>query len=301
MPPRALFLFFATVAIWGSTWFVVLFQLGEVDPLVSVIYRFGLAAALLLGWCKLKGLKLTFTLRDHLGLLLQGMFLFGFNYWLVYLAEQYITSGLVAVIFSMLVFFNAINARIILKRPFQLLVLMGGAMGLIGVGLLFAPEVANLSFSDDALLGLSLAVLFTLCASFGNIAAAHNAASGQSILAINAIGMLYGTLVMTIIALAMGKTFNFEATPGYISSLLFLSLLGSIAAFGFYVELMKMVGPEKSAYVSMLMPVVALLISTLWEGYQWTPQAMAGVALILAGNYLVMQPNRDKLQQLVGD
>ena len=169
-----LFLYATAVLCWGSTWIVITFQLGEVDPIVSVIYRFFLASLILFAICLLMGRPLSASKNEHAGLAIQGVFLFGINYWVVYHSELYITSGLVAVTFSLLVFFNAINAWLILKKPLSHSLLLAGVVGLLGMSMLFYDEVFGVELNENSLKGFGLALLATFLASFGNIAAVRN-------------------------------------------------------------------------------------------------------------------------------
>jgi drug/metabolite transporter (DMT)-like permease len=289
MPLSAYMLYFTTVLIWGSTWLAIKFQLGAVDPMVSVIYRFGLASILLFAWCVLARARLRLTPREHAFIALQGCCLFGLNYWVVYWAEVYLTSGVVAVVFATMVFMNFFNAALFLKRPLVPVVLVGGLIGLGGVALLFWPEVGSLGLDDTALRGLMLALGATYLASLGNIVATRNASFGLKVITVNAWGMFYGTVLLALVALVTGVEFHFPTGMPYVASLLYLSVFGSIVAFGAYLRLMALIGPERAGYNAMLTPVVALLLSTAFEGYRWTLPAAAGLVLIVLGNALVLR------------
>jgi drug/metabolite transporter (DMT)-like permease len=283
------FVFYAgTVLIWGTTWLAITFQLGVVDPMISVIYRFALAAALLQVYCRVAGLRMRFALREHLYIALQGTLLFALNYWIFYAAELYLTSGLVAVVFSTIVFQNILFGALLLGDPIRPRVVFGASLGLVGIGLVFWPELSSFNLSDRGLIGFLLSITATVLASLGNIAALRNQRAGLPIIQTNAYGMTYGTLVLLVIALAAGKGFLFEVSFAYISSMLYLSIFGSIIAFGLYLTLVGRIGADRAAYAALLFPVVALVMSTLFEGYQWTGPAVAGVALILTGNVLAM-------------
>ena len=281
--------YIATVLIWGSTWLAITFQLGVVEPLVSVIYRFALASFLLLGYCKLKGLNLRFARQDHLFMALQGTLLFAFNYWLFYIAETMLASGLVAVVFSTMVVMNMVNGALFLRTPLNGRVLLGAVLGMFGIGLVFWPELASFSLNDQGFYGLMLSLGATLSASLGNIASARNQKFRLPIIQTNAIGMAYGALAMLLVALAGGSTFSFELTFSYIGSLFYLAIFGSIIAFGCYLSLIGKIGVDRAAYVTLLFPLVALALSTVYEGYRWSGMALVGVALILAGNMLVLR------------
>ncbi len=289
MGASVLSLYVLTTLIWGSTWLAIKFQLGDVEPLVSVIYRFGLACLLLFAWCRLRSISLTLSLREHGFMVLQGSCLFGFNYWLIYNAERYLTSGVVAVVFSFIVFFNVLNARLFLAMPVNTRVVTGGIVGLIGVVLLFYKEVGQFNLADETAQGFLLAVVATFVASLGNVIATRNSGSGASIFAVNAWGMLYGTLVLLLVALLKGAEFSYEWHFNYTASLLYLSIVGSIFAFGAYLRLLALIGPDRASYTGMLIPVVALALSTVFEGYQWSTEGIVGLALIMLGNIQIMR------------
>jgi drug/metabolite transporter (DMT)-like permease len=291
-------LFSASAIIWGSTWLAIKFQLGLVDPIISVSYRFILASFILLLFCRISGLNLKYNFKEHLFFALQGFFLFGINYWLVYLAEVHLPSGLVAVVFSMIIFFNIFNGAIFIGSPIRVRVIAGAALGIVGIGLVFKQELLSFSLSSDNSLALVIAGLGALTASLGNITSVHNQKIKTSVhnqkinlpvIQTNAFGMMYGALFMLIISLIMGKHFSFEISYAYIGSLLYLSIFGSIIAFTCYLTLLGKIGADKAAYVTLIIPVIALILSTIFEEYTWTLYAFVGVALILIGNMLVFK------------
>ncbi|MDB9970133.1 EamA family transporter [Porticoccaceae bacterium] len=291
-------LYLATILIWGSTWLAITYQLGEVDPLVSVIYRMALASGLLFAWCRLRQIPLGLSLRDHRFMAAQGCFLFGLNYWTIYWSEVYLPSGLVAVIFSLLVFFNIINGRIFFKHPVTLQTVVGGLVGLTGICMLFYPEFALLSDSAKAdsstilngpLLGFGLAFIAVMFASLGNIVATRNGNTGISVWAINAWSIFYGTVILTLIALVTGAEFSYGTTLEYSLSLIYLSVFGTILAFGAYLKLLINIGPSRAGYTSLIIPFVAIILSTLFEDYQWTLLAAGGFVLVALGNYMVLK------------
>jgi len=285
---KNLTLYIITVLVWGSTWIAIKYQLGSVDPMVSVIYRFGLASALLMVFCRIRGLSLKFTVREHLFMLVLGIFLFSLNYWLVYVAEVYLTSGLVAVLFSSIVFFNIANGFIFLKTPVERKMVTGALLGIVGIGMIFWPEIRSFSLSDKGLLGIVLGLFSVALASLGNITSARNTKNNIPVIQANAFGMGYGTLVLLVIALFLGKEFTFSFSLPYVGSLVFLSVFGSIIAFGCYLTLIGSLGANKASYTIMLVPVVALIISSFLEGYTWNLFAIAGLSLVLGGNFLAL-------------
>ncbi len=292
MSPKAWFFYAATVLIWGSTWFGITFQLGKVDPLVSVIYRFALATGLLFAWCRFTRAPLALGWREHGWIALQGSCLFALNYWLIYHAELHLTSGIVAVLFATLSFMNMLNGRIFFGRPFSGRMLGGAACGVAGVGVLFWPEVQHLSLEDRAVKGALLALASTYVASLGNTVAGHNARLRLPVITGNAWGMFYGTLLLCVIAVVRDVHFAYPPELSYTLALLYLSLFGSVFAFGAYLRLIALVGPDRAGYSSTVTPVVALLMSTVFENYHWGSAALGGLALILVGNVLVLRGRR---------
>ncbi len=287
-------LFLVPTLIWGSTWYVIKFQVGDVDPILSVSYRFLLAGLLLLFGLRFSSHWRTFSLSEHRFIALQGLMLFGFNYWLIYMSELYLTSGLVGLIFSLLVFFNILNARILLKQAIESKVILGGLLGIFGTAMIFWEDLRIFSFADGKLTGMFLAIGGTYVASLGNITSARNQMKGMSVLASNAYGMTYGGAAMMLIALLTGVEFKFAMNISYVSSLLYLAIFGSIFAFSAYLTLVGNIGAGKAAYVSLIAPVIALIISTFLEDYQWKSTSIFGAILILTGNMIALISRRKK-------
>ena len=286
MPTQLLYTI--TVLIWGSSWFAITLQLGTVYPMWSVAYRFAVAAALLLLFCIGSGRRLRFGPRDHGFLALQGLFLFSLNYILFYFVTRHLTSGVVAVTFSTIVLMNLVNGALIFKTPVSARVIAGAFLGLIGISLVFWPELRALDTSTTALRSLGLAVLATWVASLGNMVAVRNQRRGLPIIQSNALGMAYGTGFTIVAALLTGMQPTFDWSIAYIGSLFYLSLFATIIAFGAYLTLLGRIGADRAAYASVLFPIVALAISTVLEDYHWSAVALVGVAMVLTGNLLVL-------------
>ncbi len=221
--------------------------------------------------------------------MIQGILSFGINFWCIYLSGMYLTSGIIAVVFSLIVFLNLVNGRIFLDRPIQRSTILGGLIGLSGLMLLFYPELTDVDTNERAFRGLTLALIAVTSASLGNMAATRTGLRGLSIWQINAWSTAYGAISLFIIALITGSKFNFEQSFAYISSLVYLSLFGTIFAFGAYLKLMLRIGPERASYGALLIPFVALMLSTLFENYEWSMFAVIGFAAALLGNFLVMR------------
>ncbi len=282
-------LFAIPALIWGSTWYAITFQLGTVDPLYSVSYRFILAGILLIAYCAIRGISLRFSYQQHLRILQQALFLFGINYWLTYQSEQYITSALVAIIFSLIIFMNIVFGRVFLKNPVKIQVVIGALMGLMGTLLIFYPELVEYKAADNTLLGIGLAVAGVLSASLGNITSAANQRHELPVIPTNALGMLYGGLAMFLLATLTGRTISFEWSVPYVVSLLYLAVFGSVIAFGAYLTLIGKIGPDKAAYALVIVPLIAILISVLLEGYQLQAISAIGIVLLIAGNVVALK------------
>jgi drug/metabolite transporter (DMT)-like permease len=276
------------VLIWGTTWFTIKFQLGVVEPEISLVYRFALAAACVFGYAHLTGSPLRLSWRDHRFVALQGATLFCLNYWMTYLSTQYLTSGLVAVLFTSIIFFNLVNGRVILGTPIERRVLVAAGAGMLGVALLFLPEIQSALHDAGILRGAVLALGATYVASLGNMAASRNTTVGLPVVTVNAYGMAYGAIGLAVIAALRGTPVAFDPRWPYVVSLLYLSLAGTSLAFGLYLALIRRIGASRASYSSVLFPVVALVVSTLFEGYRWTVPAIIGLAVLVAGNALAL-------------
>jgi drug/metabolite transporter (DMT)-like permease len=285
-------LYIACVLIWGSTWLAITFQLGQVPPAVSVAYRFALASVMLLAYCVVRRLPMRYTLRDHAWIALQGLLLFGANYVLVYLSEGHVSSGLTAVIFSSMAFWNILGMRYFYATPLRPAALIGAALGILGVAIVFAPELTLFSKDRSGMLGLGYGLAATLAASLGNITAARNQRHGLPVVQQNAFGMLYGSLLVTLFALLTGERFVFENTMSYTLSLLYLALFGSVLAFGAYLTLLGRIGADRAGYITVAIPIVAVLLSTLFEGFRWQPATVLGITLCVLGNVLVLRKKK---------
>ena len=290
MPMGPTALFAIASLIWGSTWLAITFQLGAVAPEASVVYRFALAAVLLAIWCAVTGRSLRFSRTQHLWLAAQGTLLFGLNYLAVYWAEQYVASGLVAVLFSLIVFFNLVGARVFFAAPIGGRTLIAACLGVAGVVLMFGHELTR--SAGEAGRGIGFALGATVLASAGNLIAVRNQRHGFPVLPSVAWGMAYGAAVIALVAIVEGTPWSFDAGPRYVLSLIYLALFGSVIAFGAYLTLLGKIGPARAAYVGVAVPMVALAMSTVFENYRWTLPALAGAGLCVAGNILVLLRDR---------
>ncbi|HET6631065.1 MAG TPA: EamA family transporter [Woeseiaceae bacterium] len=298
MNNRALYLI--TVLIWGTTWIAIEFQLGEVAPGVSIFYRYTLAALLLFGWCGARGLPLGFDRGAHVRFALLGLLLFCLNYMLTYYAQVYITSALSAIAFSTMLWMNIVNSRLFFGTRAGARVLLGSVLGIAGIVVLFLPEVSALSLSDTTLYGAGLCVLGAYVSSLGNMVSQSAQQRRLPIVQSNAWGMLYGALFTGLLALAQGQAFTFDWSVGYVTSLLYLAVFGSIVAFGSYLTLLGRIGAHKAGYAVVMFPVVALAVSFGFEGLALTANIVLGVLLVMAGNVLILRRDRTAAPQARG-
>ena len=282
-------LYLLTVLIWGTTWLALKLQLGVVAIPVSIVYRFGLAAVVLFALLLLSRKLQVMNKRGHLICLAQGLCLFCVNFMCFLTASQWVTTGLIAVVFSTATLWNALNARIFFKQKIARNVLLGGALGLLGLGFLFWPELSVHTATPQTLLGLGLALLGTMCFSAGNMLSSLQQKAGLKPLTTNAWGMLYGASMLAVYCALSGIPFTMEWNARYIGSLLYLVIPGSVIGFTAYLTLVGRMGPERAAYCTVLFPLVALNVSAFAEGYQWTAPALMGLVLVMLGNVLVFR------------
>ncbi len=286
-------LYTATVLIWGSTWYAIKLQLGTVDPDMSVAYRHAIAAAILIVFCLATRRSLRFPLRHHVFIAAQGLFLFCLNYWLFYYATFELTTGVVAVVFSLIMLMNILNGAVLFGSRVEPKVLAASGLGVVGLVLVFWRDLAAMDLTSGPMLGLGLSIVATYSASLGNMASLRNTRAGLPIVQVNALGMAYGAAIMFVLAMLRGAEISFDVSLSYVGSLLWLAVLGSVLAFGCYLTLLARIGADRAAYAAVMFPIVALIISTVLEDYVWTAPALAGVALILGGNVLaIARPKR---------
>lgn len=290
------FLYLLTVLIWGSTWIAIKWQLGVVPAPVSIAYRFWIAAVVLLLILVAMRKQVRPPTNAWRYLLAQGLALFCCNFLCFYYASQWVPSGLVAVVFSTAPLWNSINGRLFLGRPVQPQVILGALLGLAGIAMLFLPQMTGHWGDGGMLLGLGLALLGTLFFSTGNLLSSRMQALGLTPWLTNTWAMFFGAGILTVAGLLLGLSFDIEPTARYVGSLLYLAIPGSVIGFTAYLLLVGRLGPERAAYCTVLFPVVALTISTVFEGYRWTPLAFVGLACVLAGNLLAFLPVRPRLK-----
>lgn len=281
-------IFAGCVLIWGTTWLAITYQLGSVAPEVSVSHRFLFAALIVAAWCKWRGLSLRFTRPEHAALALMGVAMYGLGYVFIYHAEQHLASGLVAIGYSASPLLATLGTRFFFKQPVTARLALGSLLGIAGITLVYWPEFARLAQSRSVALGAAFTVLAVLISTAGGLLAQRNHQRRLHGWPTMAWSMGYGGLASLAVALALGRSYTVELSASYLVSLLYLSLLGSVIAFAGWLTLVGRIGVARASYVGVMAPVVALFVSTLFEGFIWHPLTAAGVTVSLVGNVLVL-------------
>lgn len=279
-------LFITTALIWGSTWFAIKLQLGQVLPLWSLVYRFAIAAVILMAYCVIAKHTLSFTRQQHGWIATQALFTYFLNYILFYLATDYFVSGIVATLFASIMVINIINGRIFLGNPIELKTVLGAFVGMVGLVCIIWAEIVRLEDKDIWYIieGVALGIGGALSASLGQMTVIFNTRRGLPMVQTNA----YGSLFTLIVALVLRQAPGFDPSWTYVSSLLYLASFGTVVAFLCYLTLVTRIGPEKSSYAFVLIPIIAMGLSGFYEGMTWTAQAILGSILVLIGNVIVM-------------
>jgi drug/metabolite transporter (DMT)-like permease len=293
-------LYAATIFAWSTSWLALKWQVGVVDPQVSLVWRFSLAACLMLALCKLRGQPLRFPLRLHLRFAAMGVLLFSTNFLLFYYAAYGLVSGLLSVIFSTASVTNILMNTLVLRQPLRPRVAFGALLGIAGIACLFWPEISDQvsahALGGPALIGLGLGVAGTLCFSAGNMISASIQKGGVPVFSANAIGMVYGSINCLIISLIAGSEFIFEPTLRYVGSLFWLVGISTVMAFYAYLTLLGRIGADKAGYATVIFPVFALVISAVMEGYQWSALSFAGMALVAIGNIIILSRPKPRVK-----
>jgi len=284
------FLYFIVLIAWGSSWLAISFQLGDVAPQVSIVWRFLMASFLLFLWCYFRGLRLSFPWRDHASWLLLGFFLFCINYICAYFGTFHLATGLICLIFSTLTLFTVFNGFIFFKKPIRLPILIGAVVGIAGLSIIFSNEISNTqwSLSSGVVKGFLWMLLATFFASIGMLLSGQFQARKMPLVQSNAFSMLYGSSILILYISLSDVNFSFDSSYSYVLSLIYLAVVASAIGFGVYLKLVGNIGADKASYVNVFTPTIALLLSTLFENYQWSWIGVIGVLLIIVGNVIVL-------------
>lgn len=278
-------LYALVVLVWGTTWIALTFQ-KSIDPTVAIFWRFSIASLFIFLFLFLTKRLVVFKAKDQLFCVLQGAFIFGINFFCIYQGLHYINSGLASIIFSMAVLFNTVNSRLFYQQSIPLKFYPAVLLGFLGMLSLFWHDLIGTTFKVDTLKGIGLCILGTYSFSLGNMVSVRHQKKHLNILNTNAYAMLYGTLIMGGLALLQGNQFFPQVTAKSVYAVLYSALIGSVVGFTAYFALIKKIGAGKAAYSTLLSTLVALTISTFWEGYVWCLSAVIGVVLILLGNII---------------
>lgn len=254
-----------------------------------MFYRFLLASALLFAYCLARRLPLRYSPREHAWIALFGVLMFSVSYIFVYYAEEHVVSGLVAVGYSASPLLGMLGMRAFFGTPMTRKLAAGSVLGIVGIALVFAPEFAQLQEGGNPMLGAIYTAIAVLVSALGALAAHRNQEAQLPLWQSMAWGMLYGAMFSLAVTLASGKPLGFEATPSYVLSLLYLTILGSIVAFAGYLTLLKRIGAARSGYIGVMVPIVALVISAAFEGFRWHPLTWVGIAVSVLGNVIILR------------
>lgn len=282
-------LYAGVILPWSFSWIAMHYQIGDVAPEVSVVWRFLLAAPCMLAIAAARGERLAFPIPDHAVFAVLGFLMFCTNFTLFYYAAGMLSSGLLSVVFSLASVINIGLGTALLRTPAEPRVVVGASLGALGVGLMFYPEFSHMELSGQAMLGLALSLAGTLSFCFGNMVSARMQRRKLPVFASSGYAMFYGASLLALFAATQGKSFTIDPAPLYLGGLLYLALIGSVAAFACYLILLGRVGADRAAYSTVLVPVLALVVSTAFEGYRWSIPALFGLAAVLAGNVLVLR------------
>ena len=289
-----LILFISTLLCWSPTWYLIKFQFGVVDPLISIFYRFLIASAIVFIFLILLKKKLSFNLNQHLWFLLLGVTLFSLNYIFFYLANTYLISGIVTIAFSTILIMNILGERIYFKIKSSRQTLLAAGFGIIGILIIFEKELLNFKVEDKTHIGIILSFIATFWASTGNLIHQKNFKDKIPFVQSIAYGMLYGSIFTLIVAKFRGAELLFDYSFSYISSLLYLAVIGSVVAFYLYLKLLESIGSARAGYMGVVMPIIALIISTIFEGLQWTNNLIFGLPVLIFGCVLILNQKSKK-------
>jgi drug/metabolite transporter (DMT)-like permease len=282
--------FIVCTLVWSSTWLVIRHQLGIVPPSWSVTYRFLIAGAAMMAYARLAGARLRLSTREHGFAAVYGVAQYCLNYYFVYLGERTVTSGLVAVAFALLVVPNALFAWVFLKQGLSRAFLLGSGVAMVGLLLLFSHELASAPASRATILiGIAWSLAAVLFSSIANVMQGSRAAGAIPVPTLIAWGMAWGSLFNCAGAWVIDGPPVLDPHPSYWLGTLYLALIGSALAFSCYFAVIRAIGPGRAAYSSVLSPVLAMLLSTMFEGYRWSAEAAVGCLLAIGGLIVALQ------------
>ena len=286
MKPFELLLYSMVVFGWSTSWLPLKWQLGVVAPEVSLLWRFVIAATVMFVISIYLRQSLLFNWRTHLRLALLGLCIFSTNFAFFYHGGKGVASGLLAVVFSSASLVNVLMIAVLGRSRPRIAHLLAAMVGLTGVVCLFWPE---LQLSNTALTSLALCLIGTLFFCTGNMVSAACQKRGIPIFASASWGMLYGACYLALFSFISNHEFIIEPTAKYVLGLVWLALVSSVMTFAAYLSLIGRIGPSRAGYATVIFPVFALLISTVFESYTWSSLAFIGLGLVIFGNVIMLR------------
>ncbi len=283
LAPRNLIPFAIVAAIWGSTWWVITTQIADLPPAWSVVYRFILATPAMALLALVRGDGLRISAKAHRLAMLVGLTQFCGNYMFVYAAEQHLTSGIVALMMGLLMVPNVLLAWLLLGQRITARFAVGSAIAIVGIALLLFNEARAAPVGGNVWLGVLLATGGIIAAAIANVVQANETGRSVPMTSLLAWSMGYGVMIDGALAWAMSGPPTIPADPRFWAGTAYLAIAGSVVTFPLYFGLVRTIGAGKAAYNGVVTLVLAMVLSTLLEGYQWTPLAVAGSVLALAG------------------
>jgi len=282
----------STVVLWGCAFIAIANMVSVMAPETSVIYRNGVCAILILGWHVARRRRLKLGVREHALVALQALLMYVINDVFTFNAVTFITSGLVALVISMVMILNVLFGALFLGLPIRPRVVLAAVLGIGGVALVFWHDLVAFDLSSDGVVGLGMALASAAVFSLGQMIGARNAYAGVPLAAAMGMAMAYGTVFALVIAVVLGRPLAWSWSPIFLASFFYIAVIGTLLGFFMYFTVLARMGPDRAAYISVLTPVVALVVSTIFESFVWTPLSLAGAAVILVGNLLVIAPGR---------
>lgn len=286
-------LFLGALLFWSATWSIIgLTQVNiDLDPTISVFIRFILAGLIILAYVILTNRKLIFSLKEHIYFFILGIFLYSGNYIFFYHSNVYLPSNIPATVFCLLTIFNILGEKFIFKKPITSMTLYGALLGISGIGIIFYQDFVNFDLNSGTTLGLMFALFATLSASAGNLIAIYNKRNYNIPLLQNvAFAMIYGALVALIVSFIKGAEFYIPINNfSYLLGLAYLIIFGSIISFLCYIRFIENTSASTGGYIGVIMPILALIISMIFEDVKPDIFFLTGLPVALIGLLLILK------------
>ena len=291
-------LFFGALFFWSATWSIIgLTQVNiNLDPAISVFIRFIVAGFIILIFIALTKRKLIFSIKDHVYFFVLGLFLYSGNYIFFYKSNVYLSSNIPATVFCLLTIFNILGEKFIFKKSITILTLLGALLGITGIAIIFFNDLISFNLNSGTTLGLMFALFATLSASIGNLLAIYNKRNFNIPLLQNvAFAMIYGAIIALLIAIIKGSEFYIPITNfSYMIGLSYLIIFGSIISFLCYIRFIENTSASAGGYIGVAMPILALIISMIFEDLKPDIYFLSGLPITLLGLLLILKQESDK-------